>query len=404
MTIKISAAVATKIGFATHQNAIPVLRELSLSAPGEAAENLTLSLSADPPFVLPRSWRIDAIGAGDMVHVTDRHLALNATMLHDLTENLVGTLHLALTGADGIALADVSYPVELLAHNHWGGMGSMAELLPAFVMPNDPAVDRLLKGASDVLRRAGKPDGIDGYHSGKRERVWEMASAIWSSVAGLRLSYALPPASFEQAGQKIRTPSQIFDGRLATCLDTALLFAAALEQACLNPLLVLTQGHAFVGVWLQPVEFATLITEEAAALRRRLDLDDLILFETTLATHNPPASFSQAMATARRQIEEDADARFEMAVDVRRARMQKIRPLGVAATGTTPQDDSPPVSEALEAAPSLPDFEVEATEDASPTATGRILQWQRKLLNLTTASRRGPWPSAAGLGGMAAHP
>lgn len=32
----------------------------------------------------------------------------------------------------------------------------MSELLAAFVMPNDLAVDRLLKAASDVLRRAGK--------------------------------------------------------------------------------------------------------------------------------------------------------------------------------------------------------------------------------------------------------
>src|SRR5690606_41151588 len=46
------------------------------------------------------------------------------------------------------------------------------------------------KAASDVLRRAGKPDAIDGYKAGERGRVWELASAIWSAVAGLRLSYA----------------------------------------------------------------------------------------------------------------------------------------------------------------------------------------------------------------------
>jgi hypothetical protein len=34
--------------------------------------------------------------------------------------------------------------------------------------------------------------------------------------------------------------------RLATCLDSTLLFAACLEQAHLNPVLVLTNGHAFV--------------------------------------------------------------------------------------------------------------------------------------------------------------
>ena len=319
---------------------------------------------------------------------------LNATLLQDLTESLSGTLNLLLADREGSALAELSQPVQLLARNHWGGIGVMADLLPAFVMPNDPGVDRVLKAASDVLRRGGKPDALDGYRSGKRERVWELASAIWSAVAGLRLSYALPPASFEQAGQKVRTPSQILDGRLATCLDTTLLFAAALEQTNLNPLLVMTQGHAFVGVWLQPVEFANLVTSEAAALRRRLDLDDLIVFETTLATQNPPATFSQAIAAARRQLAEEAEARFEMVIDVRRARMQRIRPLGVAAAPAAVQEGAPPVAEALETAPALPAFEVEVDEKES-TPAGRIRQWQRKLLNLTTSNRLLHLPDSA---------
>ena len=78
-----------------------------------------------------------------------------------------------------------------------------------------------------------------------------LVASIWSAVAGMRLSYALPPASFERVGQKIRTPSQILEGKVATCLDTTLLFAAALEQASLNPLIIFIKGHAFVGVWLQ---------------------------------------------------------------------------------------------------------------------------------------------------------
>jgi very-short-patch-repair endonuclease len=384
----INATIAAKVGFATHQNAIPIIRDLSVSAEGEdaAAEHLVLTLAADPPFVQSKTWQIDAMLPGDELHVADRDVALNAGLLQDLTESLTGTLTLTLSDRNGETLAQQSQAVELLAHNQWGGIGTMAELLPAFVMPNDPAVDRVLKAASDVLRRAGKPDAIDGYKAGERARVWELASAIWSAVAGLRLSYALPPASFETAGQKVRTPSQVLDGRLATCLDTALLFAAALEQASLNPMVILTKGHAFVGVWLQPVEFAALVTDEAAALRRRFDLDDLVLFETTLATQNPPASFGQAMAAARRQIAEDADAQFEMAIDVRRARMQKIRPLGIAAPSHgVPEEDAAPVSEALEAAPALPAFDIEVSEEA-PTAAGRILQWQRKLLNLTTSN------------------
>ena len=179
----IDAAVAAKIGFATHQNAIPVIRELSVAAPVESdapVNDLTLTLLADPPFVRAKTWRIDRMLPGDVIHVADRDVALNATLLQELTESLFGSLTLTLTDSSGVTLAEILHSVELLAHNQWGGVGTMAELLPAFVMPNDPAVDRVLKGASDVLRSAGKPDGIDGYESGRRERVWELASAIWS--------------------------------------------------------------------------------------------------------------------------------------------------------------------------------------------------------------------------------
>ncbi|WNO53162.1 hypothetical protein [Stakelama saccharophila] len=216
MTWTINATIAAKVGFATHQNAIPIIRDLGISvhAESDAKENLVLTLAADPPFVQAKTWRIDAMAAGDELHIADRDVALNAGLLQDLTEGLSGTVTLTLSDREGETLAQLTQPVDLLAHNQWGGIVTMAELLPAFVMPNDPAVDRVLKGASDVLRRAGKPDAIDGYKAGERGRVWELASAIWSAVAGLRLSYALPPANFETAGQKVRTPSQILDGTL----------------------------------------------------------------------------------------------------------------------------------------------------------------------------------------------
>lgn len=387
MHFTIDAVVAAKLGFASHQNAVPLLRELKVGMEGaRAAERLSLRLAADPPFVRPKTWALDRLSPGDALAVADRDVQLDAALLGGLTESVTGCVTLTLVGADGAELASVTQAVELLAHNEWGGLGAMAELLPAFVMPNDPAVDRVLKAASDALRAAGKPGGLDGYEAKDRTRVWQLASAIWAAVAGLRLSYALPPASFERAGQKVRTPGAILEGRVATCLDTALLFAAALEQAGLNPLVVFTRGHAFTGVWLQPVEFGALLTDEGAALRRRVDLDDLLLFETTLATNDPPASFTNAIAAARRQMAEDAPAPFEMAVDIRRARMQRIRPLGVATTPLPGSSGGATVAEGLEEAPPLPPVDVEV-EEAATTPDGRVRQWQRKLLNLTTANR-----------------
>jgi hypothetical protein len=129
-----------------------------------------------------------------------------------------------------------------------------------------------------------------------------------------------------------------------------------------------------------------LVTDEAAALRRRFDLDELLVFETTLITQENPPSFSQAISAGYAHLHEQKDDAFEMAVDIRRARMQKIRPLGVALAPKAAQDTIIQVADAVEEAPNLPGFDAEPEEDVA-TPTGRIRQWQRKLLNLTTANR-----------------
>jgi very-short-patch-repair endonuclease len=393
MSIKIEALTARKIGFASHQNSVPLVRELHLCNEGELPlQDLVLTLNTDPSFVETRTWRIDRINSGDRLSIPDRDIKLNAGYLAGLNESLAADVVLRLSQGDN-ALAEQRFPIELLARAQWGGLSAMPELLAAFCMPNDPAVDRVLKAASQVLRLAGKKDGIDGYENRSRTRVWELTSAIWSSVCSFKLSYALPPASFEQQGQKIRPPSVVLENGVATCLDTALLFAAALEQAGLNALLIMTKGHAFAGVWLQPQEFSQLLTDEAAAVRKRLDLKELLVFETTLATHVPAPSFSQAVAAAERQLD---DEQFIMAVDLHRARMQKIRPLALAVDATLAPDSTgtSPTVEGLEEAPALPGFDVEIDEVTEGPA-GKLTLWQRKLLDLTTRNRLLHLPDSA---------
>lgn len=393
MNIKIEAMIARKIGFASHQNSVPLVRELSIWNQEETnLENLVLTLSTDPGFVENRTWHLDRLHAGDRLNISERDIKLNASYLSGLSESLSADVVMRLSQGDNL-LVEQRFPTELLARTEWGGLSAMPELLAAFCMPNDPAVDRVLKSASQVLRRAGKKDGIDGYESKSRTRTWELASAIWSGVCGFQLSYALPPASFEQQGQKIRPPSVILENGVATCLDTALLFAAALEQAGLNALLIMTKGHAFAGVWLQPQEFSQLLTDEASAVRKRLDLKEMVVFETTLATQAPAPSFSQAIAAAERQLD---DEQFIMAIDLHRARMQRIRPMAlVSAVNTSDMtDDAPPSVEGLEDAPPLPGFDVEINESSEGPA-GKLTLWQRKLLDLTTRNRLLHLPDSA---------
>jgi len=129
--------------------------------------------------------------------------------------------------AQGLQAIVEKCPIELLARDEWGGVGDMAQILAAFVSPNEPAVARALKDAGRLLERGGHNSLMDGYQSCDPGRAYLLAAAIWSAMAGLALTCAEPPASFEREGQKIRGPGRITSEGLATCLDSTLFLAAA---------------------------------------------------------------------------------------------------------------------------------------------------------------------------------
>jgi very-short-patch-repair endonuclease len=387
-TPTIHSEIANKLNFACHQSAFAFLRDLKVEnndLEGQL-EDVLVTLTSNPAFLRPKSWRLDRISPGGTVSIKDRDIQLDGGFLLNLSDAVQGTILISVE-QDGVVIAEETKPVELLAYNEWGGAGYMPELLAAFSLPNDPAVDRILHDASLVLRKAGKPDGLDGYKSGSRERVWEIASAIYTAIANLGISYAVPPASFEENGQKIRLPSQILENRVATCLDAAMLFTSALEQAGLNPVVTMPQEHAVVGVWLQPEELSTIVIDEAETLRKRIQLKELALIETTFVTGHPAPPFSKAVKAAAETISPDKDETFNSAVDIRRARAHRINPLGLKvgdAPRTSGLPDGPVVELPFEQAPPLPDFDSPLGDEVAPdTPEGRLERWQRKLLDLT---------------------
>lgn len=392
--IRIEATLTPRLNLSFHQNAVPVLRELVLVNDGDAPlEAVELTLTSEPAFLAPKTWRIDAVPAGQRYHVPKLDVTLDGAMLGRLTEAESATVTITAlrSGSADALLARSERSLELLSRNQWGGVGNIPEMVAAFVQPNDPAVERVLKKTAEILRQNGKSGSLNGYDGGPK-RAWELAAAVWGAVGALGLDYALPPPSFEHAGQKVRGPSQILDAGLATCLDSTLLFAAALEHCGLNPLIVFTRGHAFAGVWLRREEFTTPVVDDVTALRKRAKLKELALFETTLATQRPCPSFAVAIDHAFRQIDGEAADAFELAVDVRRARLQRIRPLASAESMVAAEhaDVTAETSEPLfaEAPADLPDDLDDVADggaaDAGPTSPkDRLERWQRKLLDLS---------------------
>ena len=232
-------------------------------------------------------------------------------------------------------LATASIPVTVLTRSEWPGDQVYPELLAAFVMPNETAVSGLLRDAGSILKEWSGSPSIDGYQRDSAEAVLEQAAAIYGALAKQEVQYVSPPASFESTGQRVRLPGQIEASRQAACLDLSLFVAAALESAGLYPIVVLVEGHAFCGAFLEERSWPESTTDDVARLRNEIRLSDLVVFDPTCAVAGNASSFDDAKRVAEKHLE--SDDKFRVAVDVQRARRANVRPMSSLADPTVRQ-------------------------------------------------------------------
>lgn len=380
--------LATRVNFATAQNGVAVIKQLGIENCGsEPVANIRLTLSANPAILREKSWRIDRIPAGTTLQLSDLETPLDTVLLGGLDEAEIGQLEFRLS-AQGLEDTSASCPIEMLARDEWGGLAEMENILAAFVSPNQPYIARILKEAARILEAAGHSGAMDGYQSGDPLRVWMLAGAIWSAATGLGLTYAVPPASFERIGQKIRDPERIASEGLATCLDSTLLLAAAYEAAGLNTVVLFSHGHAWIGVWLVKKDFGRLVEPDVVTVRKALVAREFISLETTLLTKRPSIGFEEAVQTGRDRLSEAREVEFIQAVDINRARAARIRPLASHRIQEGPAaEQSTAAPAALPRPLDLGLLPGELMEEAPATPMGRVERWQRKLLDLSLGNR-----------------
>lgn len=380
------------LGYASIQNSVPVVRSLRLTNHGaEPLENLQVLIACNPRFAQGIKLRFDRLAPSESRRVSPVDLHPDHSYLADLQEAVNAVVKVTVLNGTN-ELAHSEQPLEVLAYDQWAGTRALPELLAAFCMPNNPAVDILIGKASKLLRSQHSELSMNGYQSKSREVVWKQVSALYSTISAEALQYSEPPASFGSDGQKIRTPERILEGRVATCLDLAMLFASCMEQAGLRPVILIKDGHAWVGVWLHSACFPNPLTDDVQAVRKRVDSGEFLVFETTGVAqhHSHRPSLRIAMEQGHAHLLEDGAFRY--AVDIHRAREVQIKPLpSRAAQLKRTETEQTEIPEAIEPTPHLPPLDPEfltpldlPTED---TPEGRLSKWKSKLLDLTLRNR-----------------
>ena len=296
---------------------------------------------------------------------------------------------------DRAVLLEKSAEVTVLAYNEWNGMSGLPQLLAAFVQPNHPALAEVLKQTSLVMARETGDPSLPGYQRNEPSHVRAMVSALYTAIQEMGFSYINPPASFEKTGQKVRTPDQLLEHRMGTCLDLSVLVAGCLEQMGLNPWLIIVEGHAFPGVWLEETQAAFSLTDDAIQVLKLVELGSALVFDSTTMVARPQVPLQRAEATARTYLKEEE--KFGFGLCVRAAREELIAPLPARVqAGTYEVVPGQPLARETKLAPQPPVAqapEVPARDQPAPASqppipgSERLEVWKEKLLDLTLRNR-----------------
>jgi hypothetical protein len=378
MTIKTD--YSRNFSYARMQNGMPAVRSVLIrNTEKEPLTDVRMSIRFDPPFSSGYDSVLSSVPKGKTVLDSIRILP-SATFLANLTERIEGSMTLAFESGDHVILME-EYPVSLLPYDFWEGVNDAPELLAAYVVPNHPAIRPVLQRASEKLKKWTGSPALDGYQTGDVNRARMQMAAVYEALYEEKLTYANPPASFAERGQRVRLPEEIFSSRLATCLDAALLYAGCLEAMGLRPLLVLHAEHAYAGAWLVEKSSPYPVNDDPAVLRKcgAGGINELVLVETIGFLKGNEDSFDKAVSTASGTLS-DMDS-FLMYVDVRSARNLGVLPIPQRVL--TPDgyviDDETVWKHAVPSSVDEPD-EIDLDR---PAVVDKQTIWERKLLDLS---------------------
>ncbi len=381
--LQIKADVLPVLNFAMQQNGILPVTAITIENDTDIAlQDIDLVISSTPSFTEPFSRRINHLPADKTVTLTQPECFLDGAFLAGMTERINGVLHIELKSGEKTLARERAY-ATVSAFDEWQGINLYPELLASFVTPNNSEVSPILARATQHLGEWTGDTSVDGYQSQDPNRVRNQAAAIFTAIKELAIAYVVPPAGFEHDAQRVRMCDTVVQQKMGSCLDLTLFYASCLEAAGLNPLLVLTEGHIFTGLWLEDKMFPECIQDDYSVLTKRMasGVNEIAVIETTAVTTTHDLSFDSACDIAKQTLNEK---QIECIIDVKRARAGRIFPLpqriGTENGWTVVNDAS--FSEETMQAPTRLDDSVYADTDANGENLPKKMQWERKLLDL----------------------
>ena len=371
--------VSVRIDYARHlnlalaQNQRPLIKNIRIrNRSGKKIPDCMIRISCPERFLLNYEHRFGDIWEDKELDTGSVPMRFNADELAKVASIMPGFMRVEVF-SEGKELFKHDYGVEAVAPDHSHDIISSPDLLAAYVIPHCNVVRQLQSEAAAILGQGTGDPSLNGYQ-GDKERVAFICRAIFEAIKKKFITYATSPADFGLPGQKLRLPNEIMQFKLATCLDSTLLFASVAEACGLNPVVVLIHGHAFVGVFLGDYRFKQIAINDPDILRQLCHDNEMIMIETTSVCHSN-VSFNAAMDAGLEKLFKLENQDFEWAIDIVLARRSGVRQLVLG--NETPTAFAPaahlshPHTAPVQPAPASPiQAPAKAVTPASPSGSG----------------------------------
>jgi hypothetical protein len=319
--------------------------------------------------------------------VTDFHFTVNPKYLYRLTESEPGYLTISVKDKNGVVLGQATQDITVLPLEESASQDRIDEILASFITPNDDAVDAIVKKAAEIMQKKYQNPSFFAYQSHDPNDVVQQLDSIYLALRGEEIRYITPPASFEATFQRIRMPFTVLAKKEGTCIDLALLFASVCEAVGLDPILVVMNGHAFAGCWLEENKRLNAREENSSVLLDAASKgsDYLRLINCVDFVASSSIDTQQSFENGRKRLEETP---FRYALDVQACRKEGILPVPSLNDISKMPDDSFVAFEAsLDAAVAKIDIGIRSVMNGEAAPKNKFDYWEEKLLDLSLRNR-----------------
>lgn len=379
MEVTIILSAEETFSYAYQLSDKPFISKIEIINKGtEDTKEMKLCLSSNPCFFEEYTAVIPSIPAGKGYVAANVNVAYDLGMLANITEEMKSSLCCQLFDAD-VCVTQATKEIEIRPYDELSNWEKDLKEYAVFVTPNHPDITKLVTLISDTKGKTCGEYSIVGYFYGKEE-VLKTIRCSYDVVRELEITYVYMKQGFHSGWQRIRLVDEILKEKQGNCMDLTLLFASIFEAESLNPVIVVTKGHAFVGVWTKKhhLDHPVYTNKEQIYNILTENKEDLVLIECTLARKGAQTDYDGAVKAGYEHILKQEE--LVALVDVKAARERGVRPIPSRISPTQEKKEEDPFFY-----PPMDDENIEGDE-SKIEIPDKIKRWKNKLLDLTAGS------------------